>query len=223
MNYDWCVKKLDSLLINETFPESLDYYNSHCFTDYCLDSNFVEYLLKHFNDSSKIIRDQVNTIFYKMSIPYFGPDEALNSSLLRLFGTVDILKKKHIVKMYSQALIRYMTFNRCKSFCENSDVQNFIVNKVIPISEFKEKDWKDQQNKAYLYLLSSYNFRLYRNSIFAKYGYVFQDVKLQSYFETMKWYNKNSEFKNYDISAKDHSNIRIAKEVQKIRKKFITR
>ncbi|GEM_PF-4221124 len=70
----------------------------------------------------------------------------------------------------------------------------FLIDEDIIKWRILEKDFRD-------------TLRLYRNRIFAKYGYKFTSTDLQKYFSKMKWYRINPRYDNSLLTKKDSLTI----------------
>lgn len=73
---------------------------------------------------------------------------------------------------------------------------------------------------AALSTMNSEQLRLARNEIYAKYGRVFTDKKLQEHFKAQSWYTENPNFKESDIDEKDKSIIRVIENWEDAGKKL---
>ena len=67
-------------------------------------------------------------------------------------------------------------------------------------------------------LLDKKRLRQLRNTVFAKYGKIFKNEKLNKWFSKKKWYSRNPFFKENMLNETDGKNIDIILQVEKKRK-----
>lgn len=65
-----------------------------------------------------------------------------------------------------------------------------------------------------LYGLSSYELRLARNEIYARYGYIFKSEELQNYFNSQYWYSPNSSASENSLSSLEKANVNFIKSYE---------
>lgn len=66
--------------------------------------------------------------------------------------------------------------------------------------------------------LSPAELRVWRNAIYARYGYPFKSADLQEIFEQQGWYERRSPFDSSQLTARDKANIALIKEAEKAAK-----
>lgn len=64
--------------------------------------------------------------------------------------------------------------------------------------------------------LSSEDLKLLRNSIYARFGYIFKDPSLIAFFEKIPWYKKNAAFSSKNLSKLQQNNIETIRLIENI-------
>jgi hypothetical protein len=65
-----------------------------------------------------------------------------------------------------------------------------------------------------LFLLNKNELRLLRNTIYAKYGYIFNSPDLQRHFSQFSWYNGTKRNVDSELTVSDRENIRIIQNIE---------
>ena len=63
--------------------------------------------------------------------------------------------------------------------------------------------------------LTSAEMRIWRNAIYAQYGYPFKSADLQQIYGNQSWYERNSRYDSGILTATDKANIRLLKDTEK--------
>ncbi len=63
--------------------------------------------------------------------------------------------------------------------------------------------------------LTAAEMRVWRNAIYAQYGYPFKSADLQQIYGAQSWYERNSRFDSGTLTPTDKANIRLLKDAEK--------
>lgn len=97
----------------------------------------------------------------------------------------------------------------------NQELETLKLNEIILSNKIITERNLNGLNKEEL--------RIYRNTIYAKHGYIFRSNDLREYFSQFNWYKSNNENVDHLLTANDLKNIRFIQEYEKQPVEFIAK
>ena len=101
---------------------------------------------------------------------------------------------------------KHQIYNSKNNFIykENSD-SDIVVEGVLISKQINSNDLKYKSRKELRYI---------RNAIFAKYGYIFKDKKLNKYFSRFEWYTPKTVNVNQFLTEYDKTNLKLIRSYE---------